>query len=218
MTESWSEAETGSREATGRTRGRRSADPLEQGLDRLVSAGRQLVDGVSGARPGGRAPQGDGAGRGGLRAEGFRTEGFRRPRFDQLGRWVEDKLDWILDDEEDWREPWQEPIQRQMGRYTSPEVTRQEISRPEVSRPAPGSPAPQRRRLEAISRRSLRSGVVSSPDQNADVWPDDSSFSIPRWQRQPAVPQPPPADQPELPQGAAARPLPRSTRRRSANG
>jgi hypothetical protein len=71
-------------------RARRGADSLEGGLDRLVSAGRQLVDGVSGARPGSRGPAGS------------------RPRLADLGRWVEDKLDWILEEEDDWREPWQE--------------------------------------------------------------------------------------------------------------
>ncbi|MDP5124135.1 MAG: RNA helicase, partial [Cyanobium sp. MAG_04] len=82
-------------------------------LDRLMSAGRQLVDGVSGARPGSRS---------GNRGEGRRLAG--------LGRWVENKLDWILEDEDDWREPWQE-------------------TRPEL-----GSQDRPRRRLDAISRRS----------------------------------------------------------------
>ena len=69
-------------------------------LDRLVSAGRQLVDGVSGARPGSRS---------GNRGEGRRPAGpAGMPRLDGLGRWVENKLDWILEDEDDWREPWQE--------------------------------------------------------------------------------------------------------------
>lgn len=93
---------------------RRGPDPLEQGLDRLVSKGRQLVDGVSGARPGSRPP---------ARGTGRRSGSL--PRLDDLGRWVEDKLDWILDDEDDWREPWQE------------------------------QPPSRRRPLEAISRRSL---------------------------------------------------------------
>lgn len=100
---------------------RRGADSLEQGLDRLVNAGRQLVDGVSGARPGSRpGPRNGSRGAGG------------RPRLDSLGRWMEDKLDWILEDGEDWREPWQE------------------------ERPTPTvfAPTPRRRPLEAISRRT----------------------------------------------------------------
>ena len=77
MPESWSDR---------RPAPRRGSDPLEQRFDRLVNAGRQLVDGVSGARPGSRS-----SGRPGL------------PRLDGLGRWVEDKLDWILEDDDDWK-------------------------------------------------------------------------------------------------------------------
>ena len=89
MDESWPEYDS----TPPRERVRRGPDPLEQGLDRLVSAGRQLVDGVSGARPGSRTAA-RGAQRGGE---------DRRPGLDRLGRWVEDKLDWILDEDEDWR-------------------------------------------------------------------------------------------------------------------
>jgi hypothetical protein len=64
---------------------------LDDRLDTWVTRGRELVDGVSGTRPGARPP---GRGGGG--------------RLDGLGRWVEGKLDWLLDDREDWREPWQE--------------------------------------------------------------------------------------------------------------
>jgi hypothetical protein len=152
-------------------RGRGGPDPLEQGLDRLVSAGRQLVDGVAGTRPGSRA-----GGRGG-----------ERPRLAGLGRWVEEKLDWILEEEDDWREPWQ---------------LQQRGSSRAASQPPAASP---RRPLEAISRRRGASAAA------ADVaWPDDDSFSLSRWQRpsQAAGPREP------APPAPAARPLPRSSRRR----
>jgi hypothetical protein len=67
-----------------------------------VSAGRQLVDGVAGSRPGSRPPARAGEGRAGGRGPG------RGGGFDGLGRWVEQRLDWLLDDGDDWREPWQE--------------------------------------------------------------------------------------------------------------
>jgi hypothetical protein len=171
MGESWSEYDS----TPPRERSRRGPDPLEQGFDRLVSAGRQLVDGVSGARPGSRtAPRG---------AQGGAED--RRPGLDRLGRWVEDKLDWILDEDGDWREPWQEP----------------------APRPEPAG----RRPLEAISRRGRS---VDGGGAQED-WPDDASFSIPRWQRQPASPQPLAVEAPEDPQpSGTGRPLPRSTRRR----
>ena len=197
MPESWSSPESGSPRNSSRnsppSRARRGSDPLEQGLDRLVSAGRQLVDGVSGARPGLRA-----GARGGV------SNASLRPRLDQLGRWVEDKLDWILDEDEDWREPWQEPARQ-------------------------GEPAPERAvqpaRRRPLEARSRRMAPPAKPEAwpDADAWPDDASFVIPRWQRQPAAVQDTPAssplrtraDQGRMPLGDGRRPLPRSTRLRS---
>ena len=141
-------------------------------LDRLVSAGRQLVDGVSGARPGARSRN---------RGEGRRLDG--------LGRWVENKLDWILEDEDDWREPWQE-------------------TRPEL-----GSQDRPRRRLDAISRRSA-APPQAQPRQagEPEEWPEDDAFALPRWQRQPpSAPQTQPPTQTQL----LGRAMPRSSRRRA---
>ena len=56
-------------------------------MDHWLETGRQLVDGVSGRRPGQR--------RSGL-------------DLDSVGRWVGDRIEWLLEDDEDWREPWQE--------------------------------------------------------------------------------------------------------------
>lgn len=186
---------------------RRGPDPLEQGLDRLVSAGRQFVDGVSGARPGSRPP-----------ARGAARRHASLPRLDDLGRWVEDKLDWILEDEDDWREPWQE----QPSVSSSPRTSL--AARPLAN--AARTPEPQRRRrpLEAISRRVLSAAVSAAPESVEGDWPEDDTFTVPRWQR-PAQPERVP-----LEPGAAiapierypservesiGRPLPRSTRRRS---
>ena len=185
---------------------RRGPDPLEQGLDRLVSAGRQFVDGVSGARPGSR-PQARGTGRrhGAL------------PRLDDLGRWVEDKLDWILEDEDDWREPWQEQPR------VSPSPRASLAARPLAA--AARRPESQRRRrpLEAISRRALAGEVAAAPEAVAGDWPDDDTFTVPRWQR-PAQPERAPLElgaaitpierDPSERVESSGRPLPRSTRRR----
>ena len=163
-------------------------------LDRLVSAGRQLVDGVSGARPGARPGS-----RSGNRGEGRRPAGpAGMPRLDGLGRWVENKLDWILEDEDDWREPWQE------------------------ARPQPSSQARPRRRLDAISRRSAappqgQPRQEREPQQREpEDWPEDDAFALPRWQRQPSTaPQSQPQSQPPSQSQLAGRAMPRSTRRRA---
>ncbi|MCP9809865.1 hypothetical protein KBY58_10510 [Cyanobium sp. HWJ4-Hawea] len=154
-------------------------------LSRLVNAGRQLVDGVSGARPGSR-----GASRSASRNPG-RGRPAGVPRFDQLGRWVEDKLDRILEDDEDWREPWQEaPPQK-----------------------------PSRRPLEAISRRRgiAPAAAPAATQLDADGWPEDGAFAVARWQRPPSSVEAAAEVAPESAFDGAStnsRPLPRSTRRR----
>jgi hypothetical protein len=231
-------------------RSTRGPEALDQRLERWVSRGRDLVDGVSGSRPGQRQAAGDRPGLAGLNPG-------------RLGRWVEDRMDWLFDDggDDDWREPWQEAGAR-------------------PSRPAPGGGAERgtggaglerdpggagaargagrageeragapRRSLEAISRRPApgpaplgqggnrstggsspiggssptaatppfgASAPSGAPAEDPDgAWPDDTSFSLPRWQR-PAAPRstgpagpvsPPPPD-------GGGRALPRSTRRR----
>ena len=85
-------------------------DPLDQRLDRWVHRGRQLVEGVSGARPGSRQAPAPSENRPGGRGSGI--EG--------LGRWMGNRFDWLLDDGEDWREPWQEPDSPRQARLVAP--------------------------------------------------------------------------------------------------
>jgi len=180
----------------------RDSEPLDQRLDRWVNAGRQFVDGVAGSRPGSRpparGPEGRGAGRGG---------------FDGLGRWVEERLDWLLEDGDDWREPWQENGPRPQSQLTNRSPAAPNPSQARSSNPA--NPAPgiaPRRRLEALSRRGQAPQPPASVDPDGEAWPEDESFSLPRWQRpnSPGLGSEPPAA-PEAPEGSG-RPLPRSTR------
>jgi hypothetical protein len=138
-----------------------------------------------------------------------------RPSLEGLGRWVENRLDWFLEEEDDWSEPWQE--QRR-----PPEPT------PRPRRSETGPPPPQasggRRPLEAISRRtapllppSRQAPAERIPREQAspDEWPDDDSFSLPRWQRQePDRVRPQERQVPAAEPGVPRRPLPRSSRRR----
>ncbi len=173
----------------------REGEPLEQRLDRWMSTGRQLVEGVSGGRPGAR--------QGSRRPEGRPGS---RGGFDGLGRWVENRLDWLLDDSDDWSEPWQES-ERRRREPSGP-------ARPELSLERDrGSGRSQRSRkpLQAISRRGgAPSAMAAQPSSEwetratasrstqaaaaeplranggSDIpqdWPDDEAFSVPRWQR-----------------------------------
>ena len=148
-----------------RLRGSRRRDGLDQRMDQWLETGRQLVDGVSGRRPGQRRTSLD---------------------LDSVGRWVGEKGEWLLEDDEDWREPWQE--------QASPAV-----------RPAASEGRPVRRPLDAISRRSQTpdgTGEVAAAGSNANEgWPDDDNFRVERWSRG--------SDQ------SSRRSLPRSSRRRT---
>lgn len=188
----------------------REGDPYgpprdDRRLERLVSAGRQLVDGVAGTRPGARLSS--------RAASQPAGRSAARPRLDSLGRWVENKLDWLLEDGDDWREPWQEP-----GR----DARRPMREEAEAPRPAAGR---GRQPLEAISRRGscrerpspgLNNAGPARPDAAAsdDAWPDDTAFTVPRWQRGATPPPQPSPESEEPPPPSQGRALPRSSRRR----
>jgi len=207
---------------------------LEERLEGWVSRGRDLVDGVSGTRPGTRPPgrPGERPGPGG------------RSGLDGLGRWVEGRLDWLLDDRDDWREPWQE------GEGLPPE--RWDTAPPPPAAPLRSSRAP----LQAISRRGgAPQGMGSRVSSNemppgsavqggdpsrakspeaaprpmepsaggnggndgvaSQEWPLEDSFSVPRWRREESPPRRAANPLAEpAPPSPPGRPLPRSTRRR----
>ena len=167
----------------------RFRDQRDRRLDQFLETGRQLVDGVSGRRPGQRP--------------GVRRSGLD---LDSVGRWVGEKVEWLLEEEDDWQEPWQEP-----GR-----------GRPE---PAP-SRLSSRRPLDAISRRGRRGASAQGPEptstqpvaqefnQDQQDWPEDDSFRVQRWSRS-AQPSARPAPEAAPNSAGVRRALPRSSRRRA---
>ncbi len=169
----------------GRSQSRqRSHDAGDRRFDQWLETGRQLVDGVAGTRP------------------GRRPAGGPRPSMDleSVGRWVGDKIDWLMDEEEDWRDS-DEPPQRAESTAKSS----------------------RKRPLEAISRRQGAGQQVVAPlpvhestyGQDDDSWPEDESFRVERWSRSAAPPSTAPAPQPvSRGPGPSRRPLPRSSRRR----
>ncbi|MCP9884625.1 hypothetical protein KBY97_05735 [Synechococcus sp. ATX 2A4] len=212
---------------------RRQGSPATGGtFDQWMVAGRQLVNGVSGARPGSRAQARGAGGRAGA-----------RPGLDDLGRWVGERFDWFLEGDDDWPEPWQErpsPQERDgqappprrgsglpadepfRGRSREPDSrsadSRSPISRsPRSDSPGNGSPGGVstggggRRPLEAISRRSA---PLLPPASDSNDWPEDDNFRLPRWQRPSEAPAAPPAATDPAPTRTPQRPLPRSSRRR----
>ena len=180
----------------------RFRDQRDRRLDQFLETGRQLVDGVSGRRPGQRPGQ-------------------RRPGLDldSVGRWVGEKVEWLLEEEDDWQEPWQEP------RYNRPEpappsrsarrpldaISRRGRRRMSAPAPLPTAPLP----TQSLPTQSLPTSPVAqdfSPDQQD--WPEDDSFRVQRWSRSA---QTPPRPEPEAAPNptSARRALPRSSRRRA---
>ena len=109
-------------------------DRRDRRLDTWIETGRQFVDGVSGRRPGQRRSSFD---------------------LDSVGRWVGDKVEWLLEEDDAWREPWQD-----------------------TDRPLRSGKRP----LEAISRRGRQVAsapsvtAMTSPDPvSVDDWPEDGS-------------------------------------------
>ena len=167
----------------------RFRDQRDRRLDQFLETGRQFVDGVSGRRPGQRP--------------GVRRSGLD---LDSVGRWVGEKVEWLLEEDDDWQEPWQEA-----GR-----------GRPEPAR----SMRSARRPLDAISRRSRRgttaqaAALTSTPPvaqefkSDQQDWPEDDSFRVQRWSRSAqSTPSPEPEAAPNP--TSARRALPRSSRRRA---
>ncbi len=124
-----------------------SRDPLDRRVDKWIETGRQFVDGVAGNRPGKRRPG--------------KIVRNSTSNLENMGRWVGDKIDWFLEDEDAWLEPWQSEVQ---------------VSSVTTKKP-----------LHAISRRMLKSSASSTSDFQADdlsdQWPSEDNFRIDRWQR-----------------------------------
>ena len=138
-------------------------DRRDRRLDTWIETGRQFVDGVSGRRPGQRRSSFD---------------------LDSVGRWVGDKVEWLLEEDDAWREPWQDtdrPLRS--GRSVSCQGSRQASSssnnhstlsptqRPTESRSKllrrwpgrrPDTPSTNWRpvSIQVSRRRSLRSSMV----------------------------------------------------------
>ena len=160
----------------------------ERRRDVWLETGRQIVDGVSGRRPGQRRSSLD---------------------LESVGRWVGDKVEWLLEEEDDWREPWQEPAARTGRRGKRP---LEAISRRQP-RPSDGSPAFEQAVFRQPQAEQPSIPVAASTEvDSAEEWPEDDSFRVDRWQRSrssqlDAAPQVDPSP--------VRRALPRSSRRRA---
>ena len=66
----------------------RSRAPLDRRMDQWIQTGKQVVNGVAGNRPGQR--------RGGWKDKETSA------KFEKVGRWMEEKIDWFFEDDDHW--------------------------------------------------------------------------------------------------------------------
>ena len=66
----------------------RSREPLDRKMDKWIQTGQQLVDGVSGNRPG-------------QRRSGWQDK-TTGANLERVGRWMEEKIDWFFEDDDEW--------------------------------------------------------------------------------------------------------------------
>ena len=129
----------------------RSRDPLERRMDQWIRTGKQVVDGVAGNRPG-------------QRRSGWQDK-KNGPNFEKVGRWMEDKIDWFFEDDEEWLEN---------GDSDNDALQESIIN--------------TKRPLGAISLRAPKALPARIEEKRnnlneIDEWPDDQSFKLNRWER-----------------------------------
>ena len=160
-------------------------DRRDRRLDTWIETGRQFVDGVSGRRP------------------GQRRSGFD---LDSVGRWVGDKVEWLLDEDDNWREPWQESARMTRGGKRPLDAISRRSQRRFASAAPPSEPRPT---PQAPLAQELDSPIASMED-----WPEDDSFRVQRWQRTAGLDGQLDEQPVRQPMRSPRRVLPRSSRRR----
>ena len=129
----------------------RSRDRLNRRMDQWISTGKQVVDGVAGNRPG--------------QNRGRWQDKTTAPNFKKVGRWMEEKIDWFFEDDDDWLDNEDlddEPFQESLNNTKRPLTA--------ISLRAPKALPPQ------IEGRRNNSDEL-------DEWPDDQSFKLNKWER-----------------------------------
>ena len=139
---------------------------LDKQVNKFFETGRQLVDGVSGTRPG--------------KKTNSDFQRISRKNVKNVGRWVSDKMDLFLEEEDnDWSEQkyiYEEPSE--IKSFTR-EPRSDAIVKPFSKRPLEALSLRQPKNLQKGEQKKL----PYSSSSNSDEWPDDSDLKVDRWQR-----------------------------------
>jgi len=139
---------------------------LDKKVDKIFETGRQLVDGVSGARPGGK------------RNTDFQR--ISRRNVKNVGRWVSEKMDMFFEEEDDdWSDQVNSDENAQDIKSFSRESRMLDVKETFSKRPLEALSLRQPKNIEINAQKKLPFGQSTSFDE----WPDDLDLKVDRWQR-----------------------------------
>tara|TARA_Y100000589_G_scaffold280411_1_gene276812 strand:- start:3640 stop:4206 length:567 start_codon:yes stop_codon:yes gene_type:complete len=172
---------------------------LDKKVDQFIEVGRQLVDGVAGTRPGTR------------KRSSFQA--FSRNNVKNVGNWVNDKLDFLFEDDEDydWNQSSDYQLNDEFKSFSKIEEDPRD-HRLNYKRPLNAISLRIREKDKFDDQKKLSPGDINV-DEN---WEEESFFRVNKWQRS--------SDRKKLndvenikgqSQNQNVRNLPRSRRRRS---
>ena len=139
---------------------------VDKQVDRIFETGRQFVDGVSGARPGTR------------RNSDF--QGLTSKSVKKVGRWVSQKVDLFLDEEnDDWYDDDNFYDENSEIKTFTRESNTLKSSKPFSKRPLEAISLRQQENLQKTEQKKLPYGK----EGNNEDWPDEIDFKVERWQR-----------------------------------
>ncbi|WP_288262405.1 RNA helicase, partial [uncultured Prochlorococcus sp.] len=158
--------------------------------------GRQLVDGVSGARPGKR------------RNSDF--QGITSKSVKKVGRWVSEKVDLFFDeDNNDWNDDNFYDDKSDVKTFTR-ESNSYDFIKTHSKRPLEAISLRQPKNLQTTEQKKL----PFKKDSKVEDWPDEMDLKVERWQRASKKENNISRDQLNQQGQSKARNLPRSRRRR----
>ena len=138
---------------------------VDKKFDKIFETGRQLVDGVSGAKPGKR------------RYSDF--QGITGKSVKKVGRWVSEKVDLFFDeDNDDWNDENFYDDNSNIKTF-SRNSNSYESAKQNSKRPLEAISLRQPLNLQTTEQKKLPY-VKESKDED---WPDEKDFKVERWQR-----------------------------------
>jgi len=152
------------RSSRGKLNNRFEGRSFDKKIDQFFEAGKQIADGISGARPGTR------------KKSSFRE--FSRRNVRNVGNWVTDKMDSFFEDDfEEWNNEDIDINEKEFKSFSRGDDVEEDFS------------FQGKRPLEAISLRSKdkiidqQKKLAPSNDYSNQDWEEDSFFQTNKWKR-----------------------------------